>query len=70
MENAEYSVFRRIRGGLAQLVERCDRTAEVRDSSSLSSIFFVICQIICLRCQIAVRVAKLLSTLSNNFVID
>jgi hypothetical protein len=25
-------------GGLAQLVERCDRTAEARDSSSLSSI--------------------------------
>ncbi|ELS47127.1 hypothetical protein C789_3109 [Microcystis aeruginosa FACHB-905 = DIANCHI905] len=28
-----------IYGELAQLVERCDRTAEVRDSSSLFSIF-------------------------------
>jgi hypothetical protein len=31
------STIQNRQGGLAQLVERCDRTAEVRDSSSLSS---------------------------------
>ncbi len=39
-------------GELAQLVERCDRTAEVRDSSSLFSINVVRSQIKCRDLQI------------------